>query len=96
MTSETATGKVFNVSVRPESTASRLRLANTYLWLIDAGDDDHRLGYIERLDRIHSERVMISTQNVPDLLAMAEEVTQATAWQTPAWASPNMTLEREA
>lgn len=96
MTFETATGKVFSFSVRPESTASRLRMANTYLWLIDAGDDDHRLGYIERLDRIESEQVIISTQTVPHLLAMAEEVTQSTAWQTPAWASPKMQLEGEA
>lgn len=87
---------MFNFAFRPDSTATRLRLANTYVWLVDAGTDQHRLGYIERLDRIESERVLINTKTVPHLLAVADEVVQDVAWSTPGWCSPDMEVPGQA
>jgi len=89
MTDETETAKVFNFAFRPDSTATRLRLANTYVWLVDAGTDQHRLGYVERLDRIESQQVLINVETLPHLLAVADEVLQDVAWSTPGWCSPD-------
>jgi hypothetical protein len=95
MTNERESAKVFNFAFRPDSTATRLRLANTYVWVVDAGSDQHRLGYVERLDRIESEQVLINVETLPHLLAMADEVLQDVAWSTPRWRSPQMTVEAE-
>jgi hypothetical protein len=95
MTTETESAKEFNFALCPDSTATRLRLANTYVWVIDAGTEQHRLGYVERLDRIESEQIIINVQTLPHLLAVADEILQDVAWSTPGWCNPQMTVEAE-